>query len=96
MATNILEIALPLCHMVVTCQILFGCIFDKIKQKTGIKANSTRKLIKRPIKQVGYNNFQKVLSCMSTIDRQGQLIRFVDGIKLFGNICKPILVNKNL
>ena len=49
MPTNTSEIVLPLCHEVAICQILFGCTFDEIERKTGIKANSTGKPIKHVI-----------------------------------------------
>lgn len=75
---------------------MFGYSFDKIEQKTGVRANSTGKLIKRAIKQAGYNDFYKVLAYMSTIDRLGQLTRVVNSTELLGNICKAILVYNNL
>lgn len=46
MLTNALKIALLVYYMVITWQTLFGYAFNKIKQKTSIKANSTGKLIK--------------------------------------------------
>ena len=96
MSTNELEITLPLCHMVVTCQILFSSRFDKIEQKTGIKANNIGKLIKDIIEEVRYNNFHAVLACMSTINRQAQSTRVIDSIELSGNIRKAMLVHNNL
>ena len=71
MPTNASEIALPLHHAVATSRILFGCTFDKIKHKTGIKVNNAGKLLKRAIERAGCNNFHKVLVCISTIDRPG-------------------------
>lgn len=50
MPTNALEIILPLCYLVATCRILFGYTLNKIKQKTGIKTNNARKLMKCVIK----------------------------------------------
>ena len=50
MPTNALAILLSFYHIVTICQILFSYIFDKIEQKTDIKANNMGKLIKRIIK----------------------------------------------
>lgn len=69
MPTNASETALPLRHAVATCRILFGCKFDEIERKTGVKANGAAKLMKRAIERAGCNDFHEVLACMSTIDR---------------------------
>lgn len=50
MSINALEIAFFFSYMVTIGQILFNCIFDKIKQKTDVKVNNKEKLIKYIIK----------------------------------------------
>ena len=48
------------------------------------------------MERVRYNDFYKLLACMSTINRPGQPTKFLDSIKLLGNICKAMLVHNNL
>lgn len=43
--TNTEKIALSICHIVAVYQILFGYKFEKIKEETGVEANSLAKLI---------------------------------------------------
>ena len=96
MPTNASKITLPLCHALATCQILFGYTFDEIEQKTSVKANSARKLMKCAIELAECNDFHKVLVCMSTIDRPERPTRVVDCTELSGNICKAMLVHNDL
>ena len=96
MPTNASEIALSLHHAVATCRILFGCTFDEIERKTGVKANSAVKLMKRAIKRAGCNDFYGVLACITTINRPRQPTRVVDGLELSKNIRKAMLVHNDL
>ena len=96
MPTNASEIALPLRHPVATCRILFSCTFDEIERKTGAKANSAGKLMKRAIERAGYDDFHKVLACMSTIDRPGRSTRVINSTELLANIRKAMLVHNDL
>ena len=96
MPINASEIALPLRHMVATCRILFGCTFNEIERKTGIKANSAGKLIKRAIERARCDDFHEMLAYMSTIDRPGQPTRVINGTELSGNIHKAMLVHNDL
>ena len=43
------EIALLLQHAMATCRILFGCTFQEIERKTGVKADSLARLMRRAI-----------------------------------------------
>lgn len=51
------KIALPFRYVVVTCYIFFQYTFDEIEQKTGIKANTARKIIQKAITQVDCEDF---------------------------------------
>lgn len=69
MPTHRAEIALPLRHAVVTCRILFQCTFDKIEGKTGVKANTARKMMQRAIERAGCEDFNEVLACVGDLDQ---------------------------
>lgn len=90
------EIILFLCYIIATYQISFGYIFDKIKQKPGIKANNTAKLMKCIIKKARYNNFYNVLIYMSIISRLTLLTRVIDDTRRSKNRFKAMLVHNNL
>lgn len=48
---------LPFRYAVVTYCNFFQCTFDKIEQKTGIKANTARKIIQKAIAQADCEDF---------------------------------------
>lgn len=90
------EIALPLRHAVVTCRILFQCTFDEIERKTGVKANTARKMMQRAIARADCEDFHEVLACVGDADRPGRDTRVIDGTELSAKIRKAMLDHHDL
>lgn len=90
------EIALPLRHAIATCRILFGCTSEQIERKTGVKADSLAKLLRRAIECVGCDDFYEVLACIGNIDRSGRSTCVVDGMELSAKIRIAMLVHNDL
>lgn len=89
------KVAYELRCAVLTCRILFKYIFEKKEKKTGMKKDISKKFMNCTIERAGCEDFNKVLACVSNLDRLGRIPSVSDGTELFLYIQNAILRTPN-